>query len=100
MDGWLRIDGRERERRRRPEQWRPRRGIMAGGKEVTGVSKTRSSGLGSCIQEHRGREGVKGHPPRPRLRPEVMAEAVVAMAGSVELTGAHETGSKGHETRK
>ena len=72
---------------------------MAGGKEVTGASETRSSSLGLRIREHWGREGVKGNPRRPRLRPEVMAEAVVAMAGGVELTSARETGSRGHETR-
>ena len=61
---------------------------MAGGKEVTGARGLGPTGHGSKNRGHRGREGVEGNPPRPRLRPEVMAEAVVAMAGDAELSGA------------
>ena len=73
---------------RRPKQWHPRRGTMAGGKGVTGAHGLGSTGHSLKNRGHRGREGVKGNPPRPRLRPEVMAEAVVAMASGVELSGA------------
>ena len=42
-------------------------------------------------------EGDLGH---ADTAPEDAAEAAVAMAGGMELTGARETGSTGHETRK
>ena len=61
---------------------------MAGGKEVTGAHGLGPTGHCSKNRGHRGREGVEGNPPRPRLWPEVMAEAVVAMAGDAELSGA------------
>ena len=71
---------------------------MAGGKEVTGARETRSTGHGSKNRGHQGREGVRANSPRPRTGLEDMAEAVVAMAGGVELMCARETSPRGHET--
>ena len=99
MDGWLRIDGRERERRPAAGTVRPRRGTMAGGKEVTGACGLGSTGHGSKNRGHRGREGVRTNLPRPRTGLEDAAEAEVAMAGGGKVDGARGLGARGHETR-
>ena len=65
---------------RRPKQWLPRRGSMAGGEELTGTLGTGAMGHGSMNRGHRGREGVHANSPRPRERSEDAAEAVVAKA--------------------
>ena len=98
MDGWLRIDGREREGGAGREQWRPRWGTMAGGKEVTDARGLGATGHGSTNRRHRGIEGVQATSPRPRTRSEDAADAVVAMAGGVKVHGACELGPRGHET--
>ena len=72
---------------------------MAGNEEHADVYSSVAMGHGSKNRGHRGREGVRVNSPRPRMGPEVMAEAVVAMAGGVELMGANEMGSRGQETR-
>ena len=82
---------------RRPEQWRPWRGSMAGGEELAGALGTGATGHGSTNRRHRGIEGVQATSPRPRMRPEDMAEAVVTMADGVKLVGAHELGPRGQE---
>jgi len=51
---------------RRPEQWRPWRGSMAGGEELAGALGTGATGHGSTNQGHRGREGVQANSPRLR----------------------------------
>ena len=73
---------------------------MAGGKEHAGVHGSVATGHGSKNRRHWESEGVKGISDRPIRRPEDAAEAAVAMVGGMELTGARETGSTGHETRK
>ena len=73
---------------------------MAGGVEITGARVTRPTGLGFRIREHQENERVKGNSPRPIRRPENTAEVTVAMAGSMELTGACKTRSTGHEIRE
>ena len=72
----------------------------SGSKEVTDALGTGPIGLGLLIREHQGIEGVKGNPPRPKTAPEDTVGAVAAMAGGVELTGAREMGSRGHEAQK
>ena len=73
---------------------------MAGGKEVTGARRTRPTGHGVPIREHRGREGVHATSARPRTRPEDAVGAGAAMAGGVKHVNAHGLGSTGHETCK
>ena len=70
---------------------------MAGDEELAGVRGSGAMGHGLMNRGHRGREGVQATSPRPRMRPEVTAEAVVAMAGGVKLVGAHELGPRGQE---
>ena len=70
-------------------------GTMASDEELAGALGSGAMGHGSMNRGHRGREGVQETSPRPRMRPEVTAEAVVAMAGGVKLVGAHELGPRG-----
>ena len=98
-DGRIGLDlGGERERWQ-PEQWRSRRGTMAGGKEVTDARGLGATGHGSTNRGHRGREGVRANSPRPRERPEDAAEVEVAMAGGGKVDGARGLGARGHEMR-
>ena len=73
---------------------------MASGKEHAAMHGSVATGHGSKNRGHWESEGVKGTSDRPIRRPEDAAEAAVAMAGGMELMGARETGSTGHETRK
>ena len=67
-------------------------GREKGGRRQGGHLRARVGVYGPWFEEPRapGKRGggVEGNPPRPRLRPEVMAKAVVAMAGDAELLGA------------
>ena len=71
---------------------------MAGDEELADAFGSRATGHDSTNRGHRGRERMRVNSPRPRKQPEVTVEAVVAMAGGVELTGACETIPRGHET--
>ena len=73
---------------------------MAGGKDHAGVHGSVATGHGLKNRGHRESEGVKGTSDRPIRWSEDAAEAAVAMAGGMELMGAREMGSTGHETRK
>ena len=61
---------------------------MADGEEVVGERETRTSGHGSMNRGSRGREEMKATLPRPRTRPEDMADVVVTMASGEKVTGA------------
>ena len=74
-----------------------RRGTMAGDEELAGAIGSGAMGHGSMNRRHRRIEGVQATSPRLRMRPENMAEAVVAMAGGVKLVGAQELGPRGQE---
>ena len=69
-------------------------------REQASACGTRPTGHGSKNRGHREMAGVKETSSRPIRRPKDATEAAVAMAGGMELMGARETGSTGHETRK
>ena len=72
---------------------------MAGGEEHAGERETRHNGLGLRIREHRGIEGVHATSSRLRRQPEDAVGVGAAMAGGVELLGAHGLGLSGHDLR-
>jgi len=61
---------------------------MSGGEKLAGARGSGSTDHGSMNRGHRGRKEVKVTSPRPRMRSEVTAEAMVAMAGDAEVPDA------------
>ena len=76
------------------------RGTMAGDEELAGALSSGAMGHGSTNRRHQGIEGVQATSPRPRMRPEDTAVAVVAMSSGGKLHGARGLGPRGHATRK
>ena len=73
---------------------------MASGEKVVGKRETRPSGHCSMNRGRRGREEVKAISPRPRTRPEDMADAVVTMVGDAKVPGARELGPRGPQSAR
>ena len=71
---------------------------MADGEKVVGEREARPLGHGSTNRGPWGREEVKAISPRPRTRPEDMADALVTMAGDAKVLGARELGPRGHDS--
>jgi len=80
-----------------PEQGQPRRGAIAGGMEVAGVSGTGARGHGFPNRGHQEVARVHATSAMPRRRPEERSEAAVAMAGEQELPGHTRNGHTSHQ---
>ena len=67
--------------------------------EITPASgKARPTGHGVPNRRHRGKKRGLANSPGPREWSEGAAEAEVAMAGGMELSGARETSPTSHES--